>query len=344
MKLRRAPLFPAGTGGESQETNSIPRPQIFGPPEVIALDLPLLPNGDATEAVTHLAATADPWARNYVVYISPDSDGFQLRSTIQIEAIVGRLVSPLTKGVSGRWDNASEIYVEIANGSFQGRSRTLVLGGANLLALESDIGSFELVQFQDAELQPDGRWLISTLLRGQLGTEAEMNSGSSVGKRVVLMNNAVKAVELFPGERGLSLNWCVGPATETISSPSFVKFTHLNTGRNREMLSPVHVRRSKTSTGDFEYTWIRRGRINADNWDDTEIPLDAAAEAYQIQIIGPDENIKREFVSNSPLFAYPLNDRVADFGSALVGFRVHIAQLSETGTPGAEAVFIEPGS
>ncbi|WP_353617066.1 hypothetical protein [Rhizobium sp. EC-SD404] len=49
-------------------------------------------------------------------------------------------------------------------------------------------------------------------------------------------------------------------------------------------LAPVHLEVLRDAGGGIDIRWIRRGRIDADNWLGSDIPLDAESERYRLQI------------------------------------------------------------
>ena len=344
VTLRSISLFDGSAAGSASEVGRISSPEVLGNPEVLIMDLPLLRSSDSQKLVSHVAITADPWGRDYGIYTAPGVSGFTQKASQSFQAATGKLLSPLSGSITGRWDYSSRLHLALNFGTLQSREEGLILNGSNSIAVLSDAGGFELLQFGEAELQSDGSWVLGQLLRGQLGTELEMVSGASAGASVVILDDRVLPVELDANERGIQLNWRVGPAGFPISDASFTQITHTNNGRSKQMLSPVHLRASVNANGDYSFRWFRRSRIDADGWEDAEIPLDAQSEAYRLRVFDNLGDIKREVVMTEPEFLYSSHDLEVDFGFIPASFQVRVAQIGDTGIAGAEAAITSRSS
>lgn len=182
-------------------------PNFYGQPKVVFLDLPLLRSSDQNKQISHVAISASPWAGSYNVYSSPETDGFAIRATVNARAVSGVLQNEISPGPQGRWDFHNHIIVSLSYGRFESVSQFGVLNGANVIAIESGNGNYELIQFSKADLQPDGSWKLSRLLRAQLGTEQEMLTGSLSGSNVILMNQTIYPLELKDSETGIVQAW-----------------------------------------------------------------------------------------------------------------------------------------
>lgn len=309
-------------------------PNFYGQPKAVLLDLPLLKGSDQNKPISHIAISASPWAGSYNLYSSAEANGFAIRTTISARAVMGVLQNDISISPQGRWDYQNHIIVFLTNGSFTSVTRLGVLNGANVIALESSNGNYELIQFSQADLQPDGSWRLSRLLRAQMGTEAEMLAGSFIGANVILLNQAIYPLELRDGEPGILQNWRVGPAKDQVSASTYTSITHQNNRRSSQLFSPVHLRAEKTSDGNYDVSWIRRGRINSDSWEGADIPLDAQAEQYLLKIFDLEGNLKREVTTLKSGFSYLNQMHNEDFGLENSGFQIEVSQLNDEGLPG----------
>ena len=77
--------------------------------------------------------------------------------------------------------------------------------------------------------------------------------------------------------------------------------------------------------------------LEADNWADAEIPLDALSETYRISIIGSDGDLIRQVTSLIPEYVYLAEDIQSDFGSSPVQFEFRAAQIGDSGMSGSAA-------
>ena len=313
-------------------------PNFFGQPKVILLDLPLLKSSDQNKILSHIAISASPWAGSYNVYSSPEPDGFAIRATINSRAVMGVLQNEITFGPIGRWDFQNYIIISLPIGSFESVPRLSVLNGVNIIALESNNGSHELIQFEHADLQSDGSWKLSRLLRAQLGTEDEMLAGSFVGSNVILLDQTIYPLELKDSEIGIVQNWRAGPARDNVSAATYTNVTHQHNRRSDKLFNPVHLRSNKTSDGTYNISWVRRGRINADSWDGVDIPLDAQAEQYLVKILDTSGSLKREVITLTSNFSYENEMHNEDFGGESPSFQIKVSQLNNEGISGTSAI------
>ncbi|PCI04345.1 MAG: hypothetical protein COB78_08480 [Hyphomicrobiales bacterium] len=310
--------------------------QIAGPASVELMDLPLLANDDATGPVSHCAVFANPWVGTHLALSSPTTSGFQLRAQNEIPSTIGELLEPLGAGPSGRWDLGSQLHVTVYFNALQSVAEDLVLNGANALAVKCNNGGWEIIQFTDALLQEDGSWILSNLLRGQLGSEEEMASGALAGSRIALLNQAITPIQLESYEKGLELNWQIGPLNEPYGSGSYISLIHANNGRSKQAFSPVHLRSNQETNGDISLNWIRRSRLDADSWEGVEIPLGESSERYQIRILDVSDTELRVLETSIANATYTDAMRIEDFGSGSGTVKFSIAQIASSGLPGAE--------
>ena len=68
---------------------------------------------------------------------------------------------------------------------------------------------------------------------------------------------------------------------------------------------------------------MRRGRLNADSWQSSEIPLEEPVEAYRLDILD-GETVMRSLDTTAAWHDYGAADEIADFGApqTAIGFRV----------------------
>jgi hypothetical protein len=313
---------------------------IIGEPLVHFIDLPMFSNGEPADRF-RVAAWANPW-KTETLYASPEDSGFDLRASIGMPAVIGELLEPLGAGFAGRLDRTGTIKIRLSGGELQSVSELQFFNGANAAAIRSASGAWEIVQFQTAEETAPSVWRLGHLLRGQLGTDDAMAAGAPSSAPFVLLDEAVKAAGLRSSEIGLPLNWQVGPAGEDFSGPAFGSYTETGGVRALTPLSPVHLKATRQPDGDINISWIRRGRIDADSWLASEIPLGEEKEAYRIDV-SPDEGdppVRSETVS-SPSWTYPATSIAEDFPAPPESMRITVRQISAavgTGIPASLTV------
>ena len=317
----------------SRQTRIVAPPAIAGAPYAVTLDLPAMPGG---QDQFRIAAYARPW-RSQVVYVSPEESGFAHTATISTPSTLGALGDSLGAGPSGRVDNRSSITVSLYHGELASVPSIQMLNGANVAAVGADNGAWEIVQFGDAEEIAPSMWRLSGLLRGQFGTEDAALAGASSGATFVLLNNSVVRSGLAPELAGLPLNWKVGPSGYSLADPVFVGLSDVGGLRARMPLSPVHLRQKREPDSGLTLTWIRRGRIDADNWLAEDIPLGEEFERYRVEIGPVGGPATRVIEVSSPSWTYPADQIGSDFPMRPMPVEVVVRQIGVTVGAGLSA-------
>ena len=299
---------------------------IVGRPLALFMDLPMGNGPGAPQDHLRVAAWQKPW-KSQVVFVSPEDTGFTQRTTVVQPAYVGTLLEALPPGVVGRIDRSFEITVALHGGALSSVSRAQLLNGANSVAIQAAGGGWEIVQFEAAEEIAPDIWKLSALLRGQLGTDDATAAGAEAGARLVVLDGAVGPTGLLASEIGLSLNWRVGPVGSDLSDDSVAQHSGAGGVRALLPLSPVDLRGAWDGDG-LALSWIRRGRIDADNWTASDIPLGEEREEYQVQIAQAGGAIVRTETTPTPGFLYEGAAIAADFGSPPAEIDVTVRQLS----------------
>ena len=236
--------------------------------------------------------------------------------------MIGRLAAAFSADVTGRFARAVACEVEFSFGGLSSASRPAVLDGANRLAVLSAGGTWEVLAFADAEEVALGHWRLTTLLRGLAGSEDAMAAGAVAGAPVVLLNTAVKPLGLSAEEAGRTLIFIAEP----VSRPGRVgPFAFAGGLRAETPLSPVHLRAERRG-GAIDITWVRRGRIDADDFEATDIPRDEDFERYRLEILDGDA-VRRTVEVAAPGYSYASADEVLDFGGAQASLSIRVAQL-----------------
>ncbi|WP_411816186.1 phage tail protein [Hyphococcus sp. DH-69] len=306
-------------------------PAIFTPPPSVpvysapiweVMDLPMM----GAETSPMFAAFSDPWPGGVALYRSAGGAPL-LAGRAPARAVMGRLESALAPAPSGRWVKTTA-DLRLAFGNLASRQHDDIFAGANTLCVLADNGGWEVMQFRDATLNEDGSWRVSRLLRGQAGTEAEAQSGASLGARVVLLSPAVTPIEFSSDLRGLEFDWQAGPEQDIPDTENFTRETMTLTQRALLPLSPVHLKAKRTGD-DIALSWVRRTRSGGDSWQG-DVPLGEVFERYRIRIFDGETMVRTEEV-DAPLYHYVNADMVTDFGGVAPehSITISVAQLSD---------------
>ncbi|QRM54762.1 glycoside hydrolase TIM-barrel-like domain-containing protein [Sinorhizobium sp. BG8] len=288
-------------------------------PDLHFLDLPGYEAGQP-EDFARVSAQTRPW-KPILVSSSPVFEGYRSRVRVDRPARSGRLVASLGPGVVGRFDHANVLVTDIDYGGLCSADRLSVLDGANRIAVASTDGRWEIIGFLDAEEISGGRWRLSGLLRGLAGSEDAMAAGHTAQSAVVVLDEAVRPLGIAADEAGRSLNWIA----ERIGGGGGMAGPIAFAGGVRALtpLAPVHLRARRDVSGQIRFSWTRRGRVNADSWLSTDIPLDEPQEAYRLDILAGNDPVRTVDLLDAS-YVYPVDTEIADFGTVRteISFRV----------------------
>ncbi|MBB4142707.1 baseplate multidomain protein megatron [Rhizobium rhizoryzae] len=292
-------------------------------PLIAFLDLPRFDSGEA-ESFARVAAYAKPWTR-MLVSSSATTEGFRSRVLVDRPARIGRLTAALVAGAWGRFDRVSMIEVDLPFGGLSSASEIAVQAGENRLAVMADNGVWELLAFATAQEVAPGRFRLSNLLRGLAGTEDAMAAGAASGAQVVVLDEAVVPLGLTESERGLALNWIVEPVGA--KAGRYGPRQTVAGLRAETPLAPFHLKAERREDG-VSFRWVRRSRINADDWDAYDIALDEPEERYRLELLHASTGaVVAQAEVDACLHQYDLSQELNDFGFIQTSFRVRLAQL-----------------
>ena len=319
--------LPPGKGRDPQ----LGTPTVFGPDEVALMDLPQI--ADTVPAHRPYAAVfARPWYGTGAVWWSADTSGFRLLDTIGAAARMGALAANLPAGPVDRFDAGNELLVDLSSGTLASVTDTELLNGANVLAVESAPGDWEIVQFGNAELVATGRYKLTRLLRGQRGTEDAMGDPAPAGARVVILDTAVQPLSIAETDLGIPWNWRIGPGNAAPSDAIMQALTFTTNGRGLMPFAPAQARMRRESNGDLAIRWLRRDRaLSADSWVLAEVPMSEAREAYDLEILNAGAVVRTVTGLTAPSFLYTAAMQTADFGGTITSVDVRLFQIGALG-------------
>ncbi len=333
---RHAVLQRVDAGAYRHRTVEIDAVQVqdFVPPlpvQPLFMDLPLITGNEVPEA-PHLAVTATPWPGSVALYDAAQDAGYALNRLVDRRAVVGVTQSPLFRAVPGRWDNGAGVRVKLAAGSLSAAARDAVLNGANLAAIGSGDGdNWELFQFAEAAAVGPGEWELRRLLRGQAGSDGLIPDAWPVGSWFVLLDGAVAQIDLPPGLRNIARHYRIGPAQRPYDDASYLHEVLAFAGVGLKPYAPCHLRATRNAAGDLTLNWVRRTRIDGDNWDLPDVPLGEAFEAYVLRVMQAGALLLEASVG-APGWIYTAADQAAD--GVAPPFDIEVAQISERFGPG----------
>lgn len=301
-------------------------PPAFGSVQALTLDLPALDSSDPP-VLTRVAVFADPWPGSVSVWSSVDGLSFSRAATALAPAIIGETLDALTAGPTSCWDRGGRMRVQLYGGALASLSDAQVLNGANAAAVLNTDGNWEILQFANAELIGDRIYVLSRLLRGQLGSEYAIASPLPVGAPFVLLDEHLIPVAAGLGALDRPVDLRIVATGKSHDDPTALALTLTPGATGLMPLSPVHARAYRDADG-IHISWIRRTRRDGDAWG-VEVPLGEDSEAYQMDIMS-GASVARTLSTSSPSVLYRTADELADFGAAQTSLHVRIAQMSST--------------
>lgn len=238
-------------------------------------------------------------------------------------AALGEVVEGIGPGPVAVWDRGADLSVRLYGGHIADGTEAAVLAGSNRLAVETDLGTWEVIGFAEAELVEPGLYRLTRLLRGLEGTDGAIGTVSP-GRRVVVLDGKVGAVPVEAGRLGEARDIHAYAGTTDLIGQVLTASTTIAPGLP---LAPVHLRAQRAATGDIAFSWIRRSRAEDDAWGAAEPALDNAPESYRLSIFD-GSTFKRSFEVSAPLASYGAAEQIADFGGPATSFRFSVAQVS----------------
>ncbi|GJD52412.1 hypothetical protein OPKNFCMD_5177 [Methylobacterium crusticola] len=203
-----------------------------------------------------------------------------------------------------------------------------MLDGANVAAVETPSGRWEVLQWAECRLTGPGRYRLTRLLRGQAGSDADATGPVPAGSRFVVLGGALVPLGLAPAARGQPQVLRVGPQARAPTDPSWRRLAFTSEAVAARPLAPVHPRLRRLANGDLRLTWIRRTRLDGDAWEQAEVPLGEEREAYALDILDAGGGVRRTLTLDSPSATYPAAAQQADFGGPVARLSFALHQLS----------------
>lgn len=324
LSLYSLPVYP------SQAKSSI-LTNVPGFPELLVLDIPLYSGDEPSHWSPRLAVYASPWSGTVAVYLDEDPDAgtedWVLKRSLILENIMGTLVDTVGTGKTGIWLRNQTITVSPFRGTMPSAdSEIRVLNGNNVVAMQNNQGHWEIFQYQTATLDGDGNYVLSNLIRGQLGTEWVMNEGAfSAGNAFVLLENQFSInpstapyLPLTAGDRDVPHTLRFGSAYESLDDDNAyleTDFTH--TAMAKKPYAPVHLKADwdLDAGNDIELSWVRRTRFDGDPWELAGVPLNEEVEEYELEILNGSTVVREVTNLTAPAYTYTEAMQVSDFGS-----------------------------
>lgn len=294
------------------------------------MDLPLM-TGHESPTTPHIAVTSTPWPGAVAIYDAPTDADYGFNSYVLGRSTVGVTETPMFAGEPGVLDRGATLRVRLASDQLESIAHDTLLAGGNLAAIgDGSPDNWEIFQFQRAELVAPDTYELSLRVRGKFGTDALMPEAWPVGSSFVLLNGVPNQISLRSADRGVERHYRIGPAQRGYDDPSYELQIESFDGAGLRPYAPAHLT-AKLVGSDLDIAWVRRTRIEGDDWGWGDVPLGEEREQYHLQILIAGVAV-RETVLDVPSFTYEQSMRAAD--GATGAYEIRVAQVSERFGPG----------
>jgi hypothetical protein len=238
------------------------------PTQLYLLDIPILQDqDDDTGFYACVSRILPEWPGAVIAQSLDNGQTFKELYSQNRVATYGVTLTILPSGATTIFDEDNTSFVKLASGELASTTEINVLNGANIALIGQ-----EIVQFQNAVLQPDGSYRLSRLLRGRRGTEWAVNT-HQLSERFILLDPAtLHRIKSPASEIGLSRIYKAITFGRSVAASSAYAF--INTAIGRKPFSPVHLRGIRNNAGDLTLAWIPRTRVQGAWRDFVDAPRD----------------------------------------------------------------------
>lgn len=301
---------------------------LAGPSLVVLIDSPLLRDADDNAGIYHAGRGYAAGWNGYVLFKSLDNGAsFTQIDTHFTAATMGLTTDVLGSPSSGVTiiDEGNTLNVRV-NNTLSSVSDVLFYNRTQL-ALVGAHGRWEIIAFQNAELEADGTYTIRTFMRGIKGTDHNVANHAIGDYFILLSQTTIDRVLVDVAEIGVERVYKGVSSGQTIQETDPQEFTL--SLEALKPLSPVHVRGKRDTSLNLILTWVRRTRIGG-AWDIAGFtPLGEASESYSIDILNGSTVVRTISASNQTA-TYTAAQQVTDFGSAQAIISGRLYQVSAT--------------
>lgn len=342
VRERSSIYVPTSAGAASDVPPN--EPSIPGDTVLLAIDAPLLSDiTDDTGFYWAFSAIEAGW-RGGSLYRSVDGGGsYDPVTTSGGRGVIGEITAPPGPASPATWDYANEIIVELIDPSatLESRPELDVLNGANAAWIGGWAGrDGEIIQFLDAELQSDGTWRLSGLLRGRLGTEHAI--GDALPGDAFLLLEAATLNRSDFGASDWNKERLYKPVSLLQDEADAAPQVFENGGESKAPLSPVNGAGDRDGTGDVLIRWTRRSRLQQPGLGNGPVALGEQSEAYEVDILDDAGTaVLRTVAVTDPEYLYTAAQQTADGVTPGSARPVRIFQMSDIrgrGRPGSFTV------
>jgi hypothetical protein len=298
-----------------------------GPTVFEILDLPPLRDGDYNQYVAYIAASGvlSGWP-SAAIMKSSDGQSYSLLSLVNTASKMGVAETALSDWTGGNiFDEKNTVDIKMyGNSTLASVTRDEALAGDFCILLGN-----EIIFARTATLIATSRYRLSGLLRGRFGTEHETDSHAVNERFVVLSASTLRAFQPTTAELNVERYYKGVTSQNKISAAIAKAYTY--TGITQKPYSPVNIGGGVSGlAGDWTIKWVRRSRYRGAWLDSYDVPLDEAAESYEIRIMN-GSSVKRTLTSSTNSVTYTYAQQLTDWSTFKFSIDVQIRQIGAYG-------------
>lgn len=289
------------------------------------MDIPLIRDSDDQPGfAAAMAGTNSSWEGGVLFRSADNGQTWQDVQAWSAPVTMGYARNALAANDGYVIDRASQLQVDLIAGELESITEAQMLTGLHWVAYGAD-QRWELIRFANADLQADGSYILSTLIRGARGTEWATGLHQA-GDAVVLLDDADVAGILTSVETlNLIMQWRGVSVGQDINEAPNVPFAYR--GVNLRPLSPVHPI-GTVALGDWLISATRRSRYTTSWWTTgIERPIGESSEAWEVEILD-GSSVARTLTAASLPITYTEQQQIEDFGSTQQQISAIIYQMS----------------
>jgi len=309
-----------------------------GVTRLVLMDMPIVQDGNDDSGFYWVVTGASAGWRGADVRRSIDGgSSYSSMSKVGVRSVIGDVPVALPVGPTAFWDRGNTLTVTLAYAGsvLESISEDLVIAGYNAAWLGPATGQGgEVIQFATATLVGPGQYTLSNLLRGRLGTEANITHGSNE-VFVLLRSTTLGRSEFGPADWYYSRLF--KPVSVLTNEVDTTAQAFTNNGVGKMPRSPVHVAGARDGSNNLTLSWVRRTRLQVPGLGLGPVPLGELTEAYSIDIYS-GASVVRTISATTPAASYTAAEQTADGLTPGNPVTLRIYQLSDVRGRGFPAI------
>lgn len=301
-----------------------------GTTRLVLMDAPIVRDANDDAGFYWVVTGANEGWRGASVRRSIDGGStYSAMSNAALRTVIGDVPSALAVGPSDFWDRGNTLTVNLtyAGSTLESVSESLVLDGYNAAWVGNPNGQGgEIIQFSTATLTGASQYELSGLLRGRLGTEANIATHGANEVFVLLKTATLGRSEFGPSDWGIQRYFKpVSIFTEEIDTTAQ---TFTNNGVGKMPLSPVHVAGVRDGSNNLSLSWVRRTRHQVPGLGLGPVPLGEVSESYEVDIYS-GAAVVRTITASTPTATYTAAEQTTDGLTPGNPVSVRVYQISD---------------